>query len=44
MDGPIVNWKFYDNLTEDREPSEITGLSVGSCEIFNPSRPFPKLT
>ena len=34
MDGPSVNWKFYEKLIESREISELTGLTnIGSCGL-----------
>ena len=32
MDGPSVNWKFYDSITTDREKSKLSGLiNIRSC-------------
>ena len=36
MDGPATNWKFYDNLLEDRkqeDPNIPSLLNVGSCGL-----------
>ena len=34
MDGPSVNWKFYDNITVDREKSELSGpMNIGSSGL-----------
>ena len=31
MDWPSVSWKFYDNITIDKEKSELSGLiNIGS--------------
>ena len=32
MDGPSVNWKFYDSITIDREQSEL--INIGSCGLY----------
>ena len=35
MDGPSVNWKFYDSITIDREQSELSELiNIGSCGLY----------
>ena len=34
MDGPNVNWKMYDNITEERRSEEYPGLiDVGCCSL-----------
>ena len=34
MDGPSVNWKFYDDITRDRDQFELSGLiNIGSCGL-----------
>ena len=35
MDGPSVNWIFYEKFIESREISEVTGLiNIGSCGLY----------
>ena len=34
MDGPNVNWNFYDILVRKREENELAGLmNIGSCGL-----------
>ena len=34
MDGPSVNWKFYEKLIKSREKSELTGsINIGGCGL-----------
>ena len=35
MDGPIVNWYFYDEVLKNREEMELHQLvTIGSCGTF----------
>ena len=41
LDGPSVNWKLYDNITMDKEQSELLGvIYVGSCCLHVPHGAF----